>query len=277
MRQPKGFMFDLDGTLILSDPQLGGYQPLPGAVELLTALEARGIPFVAMTNGSAYPAAEQAPRLRAIGLPIADDLLFTPNSVAIEMFISEGIERVLVIGTDKVAEVLASGGIEVVQPGGRAAQAVYVAWHPACTIEHIHAACLAVLAGARLFTASDVPFFATKSGRAFGYSCAIVGAITRVTGCDVTVTGKPSLAALDFVARHLGSTAESIAVVGDDPRVEMEMAVAGGAFGIGVTTGTATREEWMATRPERRPQIVVDSLDELHQLLFGAQERRAAG
>ena len=277
MRQPNGFMFDLDGTLILSDPQLGGYQPLPGAVELLTALEARGIPFVAMTNGSAYPAAEQAPRLRAIGLPIADDLLFTPNSVAIEMFISEGIERVMVIGTDKVAKVLASGGIEVVQPGGRAAQAVYVAWHPGCTIEHIHAACAAVLAGARLFAASDVPFFATKTGRAFGHTCAIVGAITRVTGCDVTVTGKPSLAALDFVARHLGSQAECIAVVGDDPLVEMEMAVAGGAFGIGVTTGTATREEWMATPPERRPQIVVDSLDELHQLLFGAQERRAAG
>ena len=40
----KGVMFDLDGTLILSDRKLGGYTVLPGAVETLTALKDRGIP-----------------------------------------------------------------------------------------------------------------------------------------------------------------------------------------------------------------------------------------
>ena len=68
-----GFMFDLDGTLVLTDKSLGTYQVLPGAIDVLTELHARGIPFVALTNGSAYPPAEQAPKLRAIGLPIADD------------------------------------------------------------------------------------------------------------------------------------------------------------------------------------------------------------
>ena len=32
-------MFDLDGTLLLSDRSLGGYEVLPGAVEVLTALQ----------------------------------------------------------------------------------------------------------------------------------------------------------------------------------------------------------------------------------------------
>lgn len=273
----QGIMFDLDGTLILSDRQLGGYQLLPGAAELLTELERRAIPFVAMTNGSAYPAAVQASRLRSIGLPIADDRLFTPNSVAVEMFRSDGVEQVMVLGTEQVAQVLADGGIDVVTPGDDPAQAVYVAWHPGCTMEHIHFACDAVLGGARLFTASDVPFFATKSGRAFGYSCAIVGAITRVTGCDVTVTGKPSMAALDFVARHLGCPRERIAVVGDDPRVEMEMAIAGGALGIGVTTGTTSRQEWAQTPPSRKPLLLIDSLDELNPLMFGNAPLRASG
>ena len=31
----KGFMFDLDGTLLLSDRSLGGYEVLPGAIEVL--------------------------------------------------------------------------------------------------------------------------------------------------------------------------------------------------------------------------------------------------
>ena len=61
-RKPKGFMFDLDGTLILSDRKLGGYTAIPGAAEVLSALDARSIPWIAMTNGSAYPASVQARR-----------------------------------------------------------------------------------------------------------------------------------------------------------------------------------------------------------------------
>lgn len=53
----KGLMFDLDGTLLLSDRFLGGYEVLPGAAELLTELERRAVPFVVLTNGSAYPEA----------------------------------------------------------------------------------------------------------------------------------------------------------------------------------------------------------------------------
>ena len=41
---PKGFMFDLDGTLILSNRKLGSYQVIPGAVEVLNELEKRGTP-----------------------------------------------------------------------------------------------------------------------------------------------------------------------------------------------------------------------------------------
>src|SRR5690606_32942442 len=99
LRHPEGFMFDLDGTLILSNRALGQYQVLPGAVELLTTLDERGIPFVVLTNGSAYPPAEQAPRLRSLGLPIADEALLTPSSVAADMMPQRGVKSALVLGT----------------------------------------------------------------------------------------------------------------------------------------------------------------------------------
>ncbi|MFZ0952104.1 MAG: hypothetical protein WAN17_07555, partial [Candidatus Sulfotelmatobacter sp.] len=79
LRSVKGLLFDLDGTLVLSDRSLSGYQVLPGAVEVLGDLKARGIPYVVFTNGTNYPASEQAPKLRAVGLPIADDALLTPS------------------------------------------------------------------------------------------------------------------------------------------------------------------------------------------------------
>ncbi len=265
---PAGVMFDLDGTLILSDRSLGGYQLLPGAVELLTELQRRDMPFVALTNGSAYPAAQQAPRLRALGLPIADDRLFTPNSVAARLFAERGLTRIMVLGTDGVRAALQAEGIATCAAGEEGADAVYIAWHPGCTMEHIHAAAGAVLDGAALFSASDVPFFASKSGRAFGYSCAIGGAIARVTGVEPEVTGKPSLHALDFVAERLGVPVDRVAVVGDDPKVETGMARVGGAIGIGVTTGTTSAAEWAAVPAHQRPHVVIRGVGDLAHFLF---------
>ena len=55
------------------------------------------------------------------------------------------------------------------------------------------------------------------------------------------LTGKPSVHALRFVARRLGVPMRQVAVVGDDPLVEMLMARRGGATALAVTTGTTGR------------------------------------
>ena len=113
------------------------------------------------------------------------------------------------------------------------------------------------------YTASDVPFFATKEGPAFGYSCAINGAVARVTGVEPQVTGKPSQLAMDFVAAQLGLAPEDIAVIGDDPKVETEMARGGGAIGVGVTSGTTSASQWAGQPHDRAPDHVIGSVAEL--------------
>lgn len=265
-RQPKGYMFDLDGTLILSDRKLGGYTAIPGAAEALAELDARGIPWIAMTNGSAYPASVQAPRLRAVGLPVRDERLFTPNSVAGRAMVEREYRSVLVLGTQGVVDALVEMGVPCVLPEDQAAHdadAVYVAWHPECTMPHIHLACERVLEGAAFLTASDVPFFATRDGRSFGYSCAINGAVARVTGREPEACGKPSELALRLVAEQLGVAEEDVGVVGDDAVAEMQMARAGGALGIAVASGSTTRAQWAAQPHDRAPHLVIDSVADL--------------
>jgi 4-nitrophenyl phosphatase len=265
-RKPKGFMFDLDGTLILSDRSLGGYTVIPGAAETLAALDERGIPWITMTNGSAYPASVQAPKLRAVGLPVADEQLFTPNSVAAKAMIERGYERVLVLGMQGVVDALAQEGVPCVgpdDPAAHEADAVYAAWHPDCTMPHIHVACERVLEGAAFLTASDIPYFASKDGRAFGYSCAINGAVARITGVEPEPCGKPSALALAMIAEQLGIAEKDVGVVGDDAKAEMEMARAGGAIGIAVASGSTSREQWAAQPPERAPHVVIDSVKDL--------------
>jgi 4-nitrophenyl phosphatase len=262
----KGLMFDVDGTLLLSDRSLGAYQVLPGAIEALTALRERGFPFVLLTNGSNYPPAEQAAKLRNSGLPIADEQMITPSSVIAHYLSRRSVRRVLVLGTRGVGHALEEAGIQTVYTGESAAtevDAVYVGWHPECGMKDIETAAQAIWGGAKLFSASDVPFFATRQGRSIGYSFAIIGAIRRLTRAPVRVMGKPSLHALRFVARRLGTAMPHIGVVGDDPIVEGLMARRGGATALAVTTGTTSRDEWLRQPERSRPHRVLSDLREV--------------
>jgi 4-nitrophenyl phosphatase len=265
-RQPKGFMFDLDGTLILSNRSLGNYDAIPGAAEALGELDRLGIPWLALTNGSAYSARVQGPKLRAAGVPVPDEKLFTPNSAAARVIKARGYDRVLVLGNRGVVDALSELGVNAYAPAearGEPCDAVYVAWHPDCVMDHIHLACERVLAGAALLSASDVPFFATKEGRSFGYSCAINGAIARVTGVEPEPTGKPSMHAMAMISEVLGVAIKDVGVVGDDATAEMLMARQSGAIGIAVTSGSTNAEEWASQAPEKEPHLVIRNIGEL--------------
>jgi len=262
----EGFMFDVDGTLLLSDRSLGGYELLPGAVEVLGALKERSVPFALLTNGSAYPPQEQAAKLRGIGLPIEDSQMITPSSVMADHASRLGMKRVLVLGTRGVGQALRDAGVQTVytgEPDASQVDAVYVGWHPDCGMKDIEAACNAIWNGAKLYAASDVPFFATKQGRTIGYTFAILGAIRRLTKAPVILTGKPSLRALRFVANRLRVPLRRMCVVGDDPIVEAVMAQRAGATMFAVTTGTTSLEEWRQQPARRRPHRVLDGLRDL--------------
>ena len=259
-------MFDLDGTLILSDKSLGSYQVLPGAIEVLSELKTRGIPFVALTNGTAYPAAVQAPKLRDAGLPITDEALLTPSTVAADLMPRRGVKSALVLGTPGVGHALAEAGIRTLSAtheGAERVQAVYIGWHPDCTMKEIEIATKAIWNGAELYVASDVPFFATASGKTMGYSYAITAAVRKMTRAPMILTGKPSLHALRLVAKRLGIPMRRVGIVGDDPLVEMIMARRGSAIGFGVTTGITDARDWAAQPPSRRPHRVVSDIREV--------------
>ncbi|MFI4869128.1 MAG: HAD-IIA family hydrolase [Steroidobacterales bacterium] len=262
----RGLIFDVDGTLLLSDRSLGAYQPLPGAAQTLATLKQRGVPFVLLTNGSAYAPADHAARLRNVGLPVDDEQMITPSSITADHMSRHGIKRALVLGGRGVGQALLEAGVETLytgEPGATEVNAVYVGWHPHCGMPDIEAACQAIWAGAKLYVGSDVPFFATKQGRTIGYSFAIVGAIRRLAKVPMILTGKPSLHALRFAAKKLGLAMRELGVVGDDPMVETIMARRGRATAFAVTTGVTTRQEWSCLPPPRRPDRIIADLGEL--------------
>ena len=270
LRTPAGYMFDVDGTLVLGDRSGHGYQVLPGAKQVLDTLKAKGIPFVLLTNGSAYPASVQAPRLREVGLPVEDWQMLTPSSVTADYLARKGVKSALILGTPGVGHALAEKGIALKftgEPGADQVDAVYVGWHPDCGMKDIETACHAIWNGAGLYIASSVPFFASHGGKAIGYSHAIYAAIRSLTdGKRGIITGKPSQHALKFVARMLGVPSKDVGVVGDDPTLETAMARKGGAIGFGVTTGIYKQEDWLAQPPANRPDRLLTCVGDLLEL-----------
>jgi 4-nitrophenyl phosphatase len=267
LRHATGFVFDMDGTLVLGDRVNHGLRPLPGAAQMLDWVRDRGLPYVVLTNGTNRAPAHFASVLREAGLAVPDELMMTPASSAVVMFTKRKFRRVMVLGGEGLAGPLRDAGIEVVPPSAETeVDAVFVGWFPEFTMPALEAACHAVWAGARLFSASQTPFFASANGRALGTSRAICAMITSLTGCRLTVTGKPSLDALRAAAARLGVRPAEIAVVGDDPLLEVPMAHRGRALAIAVDTGLGDAAAYDHLPPPKRPHLRLRGVDELLEI-----------
>lgn len=270
LRNARGFIFDMDGTLVLGDRVNHGLRPLPGAVAMLEWVRGHGLPYLVFTNGTNRAPAHFARVLREAGLPVPDDQMMTPASSAVVMFTKRGYKRVMVLGGDGLAGPLREAGIDVVPPEAGAAgtvDAVFVGWFPEFTMPALEAACEAVWGGAALFSASQTPFFASANGRALGTSRAISAMIRSLTGCSLRVTGKPSLDALRAAASRLSVRPADLAVVGDDPLLEVPMAHRGRALAIAVGTGLGGADAYDHLPAERRPHLLLRGIDELLALL----------
>ena len=169
LRNARGFIFDMDGTLVLGDRVNHGLRPLPGAAEMLDWVRGRGLPYIVFTNGTNRAPAHFAGVLREAGLAVPDEAMMTPASSAVVMFTKRGYKRVMVLGGDGLAQPQRDAGIDAVPPAEEEAagvDAVLAGWYPEFTMPALEAACHAVWAGAALFSASQTPFFASANGRA---------------------------------------------------------------------------------------------------------------
>ena len=269
LRRVRGFVLDMDGTLVLGDRNNQGLKPLPGALDLLQALDERAVPYCVFTNGTVKTPAQCADALQRLGLPFDSDQALTPASSAVEVFLERGHRRVMVLGGEGITGPLEAAGIETLPPHrGAQCDAVMAGWYrKELTFEALEAACFAVLDGAAFYSASQSLFFATAEGRSLGTSRAISAVVRDITGCEVTVVGKPSLSALRAAARRLDVPSADLAVVGDDPELEVPMALGGGAFAVAVHTGIGSAESFTDLPVEARPHLDLPDVGALAQLL----------
>lgn len=271
IRSARGYLFDLDGSLVLGDKNNKALQALPGAAELLALLDKRNTPYRVMTNGTVRTPASISTALAKAGLAVPAEKIMTPSTVAADYFVRRRMSKILVLGIEGVWQPIVDAGLEVVRPlhdnDTEDSDAIFIGWYREISMSEIEAACNAVWNGAALYAASMVPFFATRHGRALGSSRAISAMITSLTGRRATALGKPSLHVLRDAARHVGCKTSELVVVGDDPDLEVRMALNGNALAVAVQTGIADAEDFSILAPHRRPHLCFSGARELGNYL----------
>jgi 4-nitrophenyl phosphatase len=255
-------VFDIDGTLAMMDKDAGTYTALPGAVDALKTLSAR-MPVVAYTNGTFFPPAHYYPLLADADLYLAPGHILTPATVAAQA-LAQKYQRIMVVGAEGTKVPLRDAGIDVVDAiPGLQAEAVLIGWTKDFGASDLEAAAQAAWAGAAVYATSIAPYFASAKGRMLGISGAIAAALHNATGVKPIVFGKPETAGLTIVSALTGIPPADMAVIGDDPNLEILMARRAGAFAIGVTTGIADSAAFHAMPSDQRAHHVVASLQGL--------------
>jgi 4-nitrophenyl phosphatase len=102
-----------------------------------------------------------------------------------------------------------------------------------------------------------------------GWPRAISAMIKDVTGASIHVIGKPALEALRCAARELGARTTELAVVGDDPSLEIPMALRGGALAVAVNTGVGAADAGTHLPKKQRAHLTVHDVGELLSLYKG--------
>jgi HAD superfamily hydrolase (TIGR01458 family) len=254
----RGFLFDVDGVLHV------GKRPIPGAAELLETLAVREIPFRLLTNTTTSSRATLAAKLRAMGLPVAEDVLLTAP-VATAAYVARrfaGAPCYLLSKGDAVDDFRAAG-IEVVGPDGapKAEVVVIGGAEEEMTYARLNHAYRLLLGGAKLVAMHRNVAWRTEEGMSLD-SGPFVTALASATGVRATVIGKPAAAFFRQAIRDISLPARDLAMVGDDARNDLKPARRLGMTGVLVRTGKP-----VGPAEEAQADLVIDSVAELGDLL----------
>jgi HAD superfamily hydrolase (TIGR01458 family) len=263
LAEARGLLLDVDGVLHV------GLRPIPGASELLSDLVAREIPFRLLTNTTTASRATLASRLRAMGLPVTEELLITA-SMATADYVRRRFPEVpcyLLAKGDAVDDFRASG-VPIVGPDGAPDAGVVVIGgaEDDLTYARLNHAYRLLLNGAKLVAMHRNTAWRTAEGMALD-SGPFITALATAAGTRATVVGKPAVAFFRQAIRDIGLPAAELAMVGDDARNDLGPARRLGLVGVLVRTGKP-----VGPVEEAQADVVIDSVADLGPLIRAASD-----
>jgi HAD superfamily hydrolase (TIGR01458 family) len=243
----KAVLLDLGGVVYV------GRDPLPGAINAIDRMRARGLALRFLTNTTRSSRRMLLDKLRAMGLSIGPDELFVPSSAVLQHLKSKGLGADLLVHPDLLEDFqgLPDASPQVVVIGDAGEGFTYQALNKAFRVLNTGAEFLA-LAKNKSFRDEDNEL-SLDAG-------AFVTALEYSTGRTATVFGKPSEAFFSAALESVGCRPEEAVMVGDDVEADVGGGMATGMSGILVRTGKYRPGDDKAITPP--PSYVADDLSD---------------
>ncbi|CAN5840458.1 TIGR01458 family HAD-type hydrolase [soil metagenome] len=250
--QVRGLLIDLDGTLYTNDG------PIPGAREALESLDRAGIAYRFVTNATHKPRREVSAHLERLGLSADEDHIFTPAAAVAQRLRDEGtgcyplLDDALLEDLDGIPTTEDSPGYVIVGNLGEG-----------FTYGRLDAAFRHLMGGADLMALSKNRYWQTACGGLSLDAGPFVAALEYASGKRASVVGKPERAFFELALENLGLPAGAVAMVGDDPELDIRGARGAGLRGILVETGRYRP----GAESSFRPDLILPSIAELPEAL----------
>jgi len=250
----KGILFDIDGVLYV------GKDVVPGAIEAVQRMRAKGIPMRFITNTTTESHAGLHAKLKALGFDVPEAEILSAPQAAVIALRRMKTPRCLFVVDDRVRGDFAEFRIDenfpdVVVVGDIGDQWNYSLLNRLFTL---------VRKGTHLIALHKNRFWQTDKGLQMDIGAFVAG-IEYATGKRATVMGKPSPAFFEVAIHELGLPKHEVAIVGDDIDSDIGGGQESGIQGILVTTGKY-REEYVK-ESSIKPDMLLPSVADLPRVL----------
>ncbi len=255
-----GYLIDMDGVMYR------GSEMIPGADRFVSELRRRDIPFRFLTNNSQRTRRDIVARLARMGIDVLDEHVYTcamATATYLERQRPQG--TAFVIGEGGLLTALHAHGYAIVDHDP---DYVVVGEGRTFNLEQVETAVRMIVGGAKLIATNLDPNCPTRDGVRPGCG-ALVSVLETATGVRAFSVGKPSPFMMRAARKELGLGTDQTTMIGDTMETDILGGVQLGFRTVLVLTGGTRRED--VGRYAYRPELVVDSVAELHQLL---EERR---
>ena len=251
-REINSWLMDMDGVLVREE------HAIPGADRFLERLRERGTPFLVLTNNSIYTRRDLAARLRASGLEVPEEAIWT-SALATARFLDDQRPNAsaYVIGEAGLTTALYEAGYTLTE---RNPDYVVLGETRTYSFERITSAIRLVAAGARFIATNPDPTGPSPDGP-LPATGSVAALITRATGVAPYFVGKPNPLMMRSALNAIDAHSETAAMVGDRMDTDVVSGLEAGLEAILVLTGVTTRED--AERHPYRPSRIVDSIADL--------------
>jgi NagD protein len=246
------WLTDMDGVLVYEN------QAIPGAAELIQQWTDTGKRFLVLTNNSIFTPRDLAARLRASGLSVPEESLWT-SALATAEFLRSQIPggSAFVIGEAGITTALHEAGYIMTDTRP---DYVVVGETRNYSFEAITKAIRLINGGAR-FIATNPDATGPSAEGVLPATGAVAALITKATGREPYVVGKPNPMMFRSAMNRIGAHSENTAMIGDRMDTDVVAGIEAGLHTILVRTGIADQRE--IERYPFRPDEVLDSVADL--------------